>query len=85
MRNEKCFCIILLKKSHFAPLLKVFLPAFSQSVVAEMQNELMKRVRLLSDLLLLFLLHFGLGFLWKHENGSILEHRGNNVDWKSEV
>lgn len=73
------------KKSHFSLLLKVFSPAFSQSVVAEMQNELMKRVRLLSDFLLLLLLHFGLGFLWNHRNGSILEHRGDNVGWRSEV
>lgn len=82
MRNVSAlYC----KKSHFAPLLKVFSPAFSQSVVAEMQNELMKRVRLLSDFLLLFLLHFGLGFLRKHGNGSVLERQGHNVDWKSEV
>lgn len=66
-------------------MLKVFLPAFSQSVVAEMQNELMKRVRLLSDFLLLFLLNFGLGFLWKHQNVSVGEHRGHDVDWKSGV
>lgn len=40
-------------------------PALSQSVVAEVENELVKRVRLLSDLLLLLFLHFGLRFLDK--------------------
>lgn len=43
----------------------VYLPAFSQSVVAEMQNELVKRVRLLSLLLLFLFLHFVLCFLDK--------------------
>lgn len=43
----------------------VCLPALSQSVVAEMQNELVKRVRLLSHLLLLLFLHCGLSFLEK--------------------
>lgn len=45
--------------------LSVDLPAFCQSVVAEMQNELVKRVRLLSHLLLFLFLHFGLRFLEK--------------------
>lgn len=44
----------------------VYSPALSQSVVAEMQNELVKRVWLLSDLLLFLFLHFGLRFLDKH-------------------
>lgn len=79
------FLLCTVKKSHFAALLKVFLPALSQSVVAEMQNELMKRVRLLSDLLLLLLLDFGLGLLRKRGNGSIPEHRGHNADWKCGV
>lgn len=39
------------------------LPAFGQSIVAEVQNELVKRVWLLSDLLLFLFLHFGLRFL----------------------
>ena len=43
----------------------VYLPALGQSVVAEMQNELVKRVWLLSDLLFFLILHFGLCFLDK--------------------
>lgn len=38
-------------------------PALGQSVVAEMQNELVKWVGLFSDLLLFLFLHFGLRFL----------------------
>ncbi len=45
--------------------LSVYLPALSQSIVAEMQNELMKRIWLLSLLLLLLFLHFGRRFLDK--------------------
>lgn len=45
--------------------LSVHSPALSQSVVAEMQNELVQRVRLLPLLLLFLFLHFGLGFLRK--------------------
>lgn len=43
----------------------VYLPALGQSVVAEVQNELVKRVWLFSDLLLFLLLHFELRFLDK--------------------
>lgn len=38
-------------------------PALRQSVVAEMQDELVQRVRLLPLLLFLLFLHFGLSFL----------------------
>lgn len=46
----------------------VCLPALGQSVVAEMQNELVKRVRLFPDLLLFLFLHFGLRFLDRKKN-----------------
>jgi len=57
-------------KAHWCQLAKcvtasVYSPALSQSVVAEMQDELVKRVWLLSDLLLFLLLQFGLRFLDK--------------------
>lgn len=48
----------------------MYLPALCQRVVAEMQNELVKRIRLLSDLLLLLLLHLGLRLLDKYNNMS---------------
>ena len=56
---------VLVPGGQVCATVSVYSPALSQSVVAEMQNELVKRIWLLSDLLLFLFLHFGLRFLDK--------------------